>query len=114
MARAKKEVKIEKGRFSKPTIKQFDTIVRPVITEKTMAMMQNQSKVTVEVADKANKAEIKIAFESVFNAKVKEVNVVNVNSKSVKNGTKYPGTKSGFKKAIVTLADGEALDLFKE
>lgn len=113
MAKAKKEVKVE-SRFTKPTIRQFDTIKRPIITEKTMAMMQNQHKVTLEVDGKATSPEIKMAFEAVFGVKAKEVNIINVMSKSVKRGTKYPGMVSGYKKAVITLAEGEALDLFKE
>ena len=113
MARAKKEAKVE-SRFAKPTVKQFDVIIRPIITEKTMAMTQNQNKVTVEVSRKANRAEIKMAFESVFQVKVREVNIINVDSKVAKRGTRYPGKLPAYKKAIVTLAEGEALDLFKE
>ena len=55
-----------------------------------------------------------MAFESVFQVKVKEVNIINVDAKAAKRGTRYPGMIPGYKKAIVTLADGEALDLFKE
>lgn len=113
MPRKKKEVAVEK-RFAKPTVKQFDVVIRPIITEKTMAMAQNQNKIVVEVLKKANKTEIKLAFESVFQVKVKEVNIINVNAKAAKRGTRYPGMISGYKKAVVTLAEGEALDLFKE
>ncbi|MCH5180826.1 MAG: 50S ribosomal protein L23 [Erysipelotrichales bacterium] len=113
MARTKKEAATEK-RFAKPTVKQFDVIIRPVITEKTMAMAQNQNKIVVEVLKTASRTEIKLAFESVFQVKVKEVNIINVHSKAAKRGTRYPGTVSGYKKAVVTLAEGEALDLFKE
>jgi len=113
MARKKAEVAQEK-RFAKPTIKQFDVIVRPIITEKTMAMAQNQNKYVVEVLKSANRAEVKLAFESVFQVKVKEVNIINVDAKAAKRGTRYPGMVSGYKKAVVTLAEGEALDLFKE
>ena len=73
MAKAKTVTK----NFVKPTVKSFDTIIRPVITEKTMALMQNQNKVTVEVAKNANRAAVKIAFEAIFNVKVENVNIVN-------------------------------------
>ena len=70
MAKKKTQEAAEK-RFAKPTPKQFDVIVRPVITEKSMAMAQNQNKIVVEVLKSANRAEIKMAFESVFQVKVK-------------------------------------------
>ena len=46
--------------------------------------------------------------------KVDDVKVSNVSAKSTTRGTRYAGTISGYKKAIVTVADGDAIDLFKE
>ena len=69
---------------------------------------------TVKVSPKANRAEVKKDFEAVFGVKVLNVNIVNVPSKSTTRGGRYKGTISGFKKAVVTIAEGEALDLFKE
>ena len=109
MAKAKTVTK----KFVKPTVKSFDTIIRPVITEKTMSLMQNQNKVTVEVAKNANRAAVKIAFEGIFNVKVESVNIINTLRKSKRAG-RYEGYVPGMKKAIVTLAEGEELDLFKE
>ena len=100
-------------KFPKATVQQFDTILGPVITEKSMAQMQNFNKVTVKVAPKANSVAIKAAFEATFGVKVKEVNIVNCLAKYKKVG-RFAGTTPAFKKAIVTLEDGEALDLFKE
>ena len=107
MAKAAKKV-------SKATIHDYEVILEPVITEKTMSLMQEQNKVTVKVSPKANRAEVKKAFEAVFGVKVLNVNIVNVPSKSTTRGGRYQGTISGFKKAVVTIAEGEALDLFKE
>lgn len=107
MAKATKKV-------SKATIHDYEVIIAPVITEKTMSLMQEQNKVTVKVSPKANRAEVKKAFEAVFGVKVLNVNIVNVPSKSTTRGGRYKGTISGFKKAVVTIAEGEALDLFKE
>ena len=100
--------------LKKSSIKDFDTIIRPIITEKTMSLIQEQNKVTVEVDPKANRAAIKIAFEAVFGVKVSNVHIANVRAKSTRRGGKYEGSVPGFKKAIVTLAEGQALDLFKE
>jgi large subunit ribosomal protein L23 len=98
---------------TKGSIKAFDVIIRPIITEKSMQKIEQQNKVTVEVSDKANKTEVKLAFEATYKVKVKQVNIVNVRAKFTRRG-RYPGTVSGFKKAIVTLVSGQALDLFKE
>ena len=114
-AKAKKgEVAPKAAKFKKSSIKDFDTIIRPIITEKTMSLIQEQNKVTVEVDPKANRAAIKIAFEAVFGVKVSNVHIANVRAKSTRRGGKYEGSVPGFKKAIVTLAEGQALDLFKE
>ena len=115
MARAKKEeAKVVKHNFSKPTERDFAVIKQPRITEKTMSLMQDQNKVTVQVADDANKTEVKLAFERIFQVKVTDVKISNVRSKSTTRGTRYRGVISGYKKAIVTIASGEAIDLFKD
>ncbi len=98
----------------KASVHDFDLIIEPVITEKTMSLMQEQNKVTLRVKGNANRTEVKKAFEAVFGVKAVDVNIVNVHSKSTTRGGRYKGSISGFKKAIVTLKEGEALDLFKE
>ena len=115
MAKAKKEeVKAVKHNFSKPTERDFAVIRAPKITEKTMSLMQDQNKVTVEVAYDANRTEIKLAFQRIFGVKVEDVKISNVKAKQTTRGTRYKGVISGYKKAIVTVAEGEAIDLFKE
>jgi large subunit ribosomal protein L23 len=79
-----------------------------------MALMQNANKVTVKVAKNSNKVEIKEAFQKIFQVKVTDVKVINVESKTTTRGGRYQGSIPGFKKAIVTVASGEAIDLFKE
>ena len=111
---AKKKAAENANRFSKATEKDFQVIVKPLITEKTMSLMQNDNKVTVKVLDSANKTEIKLAFERIFQVKVTDVKVLNQRAKSTTRGTRYQGSISGYKKAVVTVADGEAIDLFKE
>ena len=110
---AKKKTEAAK-RFPKATEKDFSVIVKPLITEKTMSLMQNENKVTVKVLDSANKTEIKLAFERIFQVKVTDVKVLNQRAKETTRGTRYQGRISGFKKAVVTVAEGEAIDLFKE
>ena len=98
----------------KASIHDFDIIVEPVITEKTMSLMQEQNKVTVRVSKTANRADVKKAFEKIFGVKVTQVNIVNVPAKETTRGGRYRGTISGFKKAVITVKEGQAIDLFKE
>ena len=109
----KKKTEAKKA-FAKATEKDFAVIVKPVVTEKSMALMQNENKVTLKVAPTANKTEVKLAFERIFQVKVTDVKVSNVKTKITTRGTRYTGKISGYKKAIVTIAEGEAIDLFKE
>ena len=112
MARKKKTE--EAKRFPKATMRDFEVILEPIITEKTMTLMQDENKVTIKVLKSANKVEIKLAFERIFQVKVTDVKVVNVRAKELTRGTRYKGTLAGYKKAVVTIAEGEAIDLFKE
>lgn len=98
----------------KASIQQFDLIVKPIITEKSMALMQDQNKVTIEVAKNANKETIKDAFEAIFGVTVVDVKVINALPKKTRRGGRFEGTTPAVKKAIVTVKDGQAIDLFKE
>lgn len=106
--------KAEAARFAKATEKDFAVIIKPIITEKSMSLMQGENKVTVKVIPSATKTEVKLAFERIFQVKVTDVKIANVRSKVTTRGTRYTGSISGYKKAIVTVAEGEAIDLFKE
>ena len=114
MAAKKKVEAPAKAGFPKATEKDFSVIIKPVITEKSMAKMQNENKVTVRVAPNTNKTEVKLAFQRIFQVKVVDVRIVNVKPKATTRGTRYHGTIQGYKKAIVTIASGEAIDLFRE
>ena len=114
MAAKKKVEAPAKAGFPKATEKDFEVILKPVITEKSMAKMQNENKVTVRVNGNSNKTEVKLAFERIFQVKVEEVKIVNVHPKATTRGTRYHGTIQGYKKAIDTVAHGEAIDLFRE
>ena len=114
MAAKKKAEAPAKASFQKPTERDFAVIIKPLITEKSMDGMQNGNKVTVKVAQDANKTEVKLAFQRIFQVKVVDVRIVNVKPKATTRGTRYHGTIQGYKKAIVTIASGEAIDLFRE
>ena len=90
-------------------LKHYDTIVAPVITEKsTLASENNQ--VVFKVADSATKPQIKEAVEALFNVKVKSVNTL-VRKGKTKRFRGIRGRQRDFKKAIVTLAEGHAIDV---
>lgn len=115
MARAKKETaKTEVAENTKKIVDSyFDVIKRPIVTEKTMKLTQDENKITVAVKDDASKETIKDAFEAIFGVKVAKVNVVNVRPRAKRMG-RYEGHVPGYKKAIVKLAEGQSLDLYKE
>lgn len=114
--RKKKEavVEVEEKRLPQPTIHDYDTIIAPVITEKTMYQMQMHNQVSLKVRKDANKVEIKKAFEAIFQAHVTAVKIINVISKAKSRGGQHKGRVPGYKKAIVTIKEGEAIDLFRE
>ena len=90
-------------------IRNYDVIVSPVITEKaTLASEQNQ--VIFNVARDASKPEIKRAIEGLFGVKVTSVNTV-LRKGKVKRFRGHLGKQSDVKKAIVTLAEGQAIDV---
>ena len=90
-------------------LKHYDVIVSPVITEKsTLASEHNQ--VVFKVADGATKPEIKEAVEALFKVKVKSVNTM-VRKGKMKRFRGIRGRQRDFKKAIVTLAEGHAIDV---
>ena len=90
-------------------LKHYDTILSPVITEKsTMASEHNQ--VVFKVVGKATKPEIKAAVEALFSVKVTGVNTLNRKGKT-KRFRGVPGRQKDFKKAIVTLAEGHSIDV---
>lgn len=88
-----------------------DIIIRPIITEKSMKLMDAENKVTFEVARGTNKTQIKIAVEEIFGVKVERVNVVNVRPRTKRVG-KYSGLTNHVRKAYVTLAEGHSIKLF--
>ena len=90
-----------------------DIIVRPIITEKTMKMMESDNKVTFEVAKGTNKTEVRQAIESIFGVKVVNVNILNTKPKAKRVG-KYTGTTKVVRKAIVKIAEGQDINLFGE
>ena len=104
--------KTETVKTGKATVKSYDCIIKPILSEETMKNMETMNKITVQVMKNSNKVEIKNAFEAIFGVKVKQVNVSNVRAKDKRVG-KYSGKTSSYKKAVITLAEGQSLDLLK-
>ena len=87
----------------------YDTILRPIITEKA-TMANERGQVTFAVAITATKPQIKAAVEMLFNVKVTAVNTI-VQKGKAKTFKGRPGRRSDMKKAMVTLAEGQNIDL---
>ena len=89
----------------------YEVLRRPLITEKN-TMLQAQGKYAFEVADEANKQQVKQAVEKAFKVTVMAVNVMTVPGKTKRVGRRMVLTPS-HKKAIVTLKSGDKIELFK-
>ncbi|MBR3560291.1 MAG: 50S ribosomal protein L23 [Oscillospiraceae bacterium] len=91
----------------------YDIIIRPIITERSMADVASK-KYVFEVAKDAGKVEIKNAVETAFGVKVKDVNTLNVRGKAKRMGAGRPGTTRSWKKAYVQLTDdSKTIELFE-
>lgn len=90
----------------------YSIIEKPHVTEKTSLGGEATNTVTVVVGSDANKIEIKQAVELLFKVKVDKVRTVNVAGKVKRFGRNY-GKHSNWKKAYVTLKQGESLDFFE-
>lgn len=90
-------------------------IERPVVTEKGTALKESMNRYVFRVDVRANKLQIKKAVERMFGVKVKDVRTAIYRGKHVvimNRSGRYEGYKSNWKKAFVTLAPGESIDLF--
>lgn len=87
-------------------------LVRPVITEKSTADQAEHNKYTFHVLDDANKHEIKHAVERLFGVHVTGVRTARLRGKWRRQGT-HIGKRPNWKKAVVTLAEGETIEVFE-
>jgi large subunit ribosomal protein L23 len=95
-----------------PKLHIYDIIRRPLITEKSNMLADAHNQYAFEVALDANKIQIKEAIEVIFNKKVKKVNTMIMPAKRGMRGRREYIRKQQYKKAIVTLEEGETLELF--
>ena len=88
----------------------YDVIVRPLLTERTTMMKEKQNQYVFEVRPTATKPDIRHAVEEIFKVKVLAVRTMNVGGKMRRLG-RYQGQRPDWKKAIVTLGEGQKIDL---
>lgn len=93
----------------------YDILRRPIITEKSSFQSGKLNQYVFEVDSKATKAQIKEAVETLFDVTVLRVNVINVPAKRSRRARsrRVLVRRPGFKKAIVTLAAGDTIDVFE-
>ena len=99
----------KKPQKAAPDARQFDIVLAPHITEKS-TMLSEHNAVVFKVASKASKPEIKAAVEALFGVTVTGVNTIVTKGKS-KRWKGRPYQRSDEKKAIVTLAEGQSIDI---
>ena len=88
-----------------------DIIIRPVVTEKTMKMANDDNKITFVVSKNANKVPVAQAIKEIYGITAEKVNIVNVHPKMRRVG-RYQGKTNAVKKAIVKLPEGTSIDIF--
>jgi large subunit ribosomal protein L23 len=96
-------------------MKLTEILIKPILTEKANAQQESLRKYAFKVNRRANKLEIKSAIEQFYGVNVLEVNTLVVPGKNKTRSTKsgiISGVKSGYKKALVTVAEGETIDLY--
>lgn len=114
VAKARRHAAEGKNTVVTPTSKAFtdlrDVLIKPVVSEKSYALLDD-NKYTFIVAPGSNKTQIKQAVETVFEVKVTGVNTINRQGKRKRTRTGF-GQRAGTKRAIVTLAEGDRIDIF--
>lgn len=91
----------------------YDVLRRPLVTEKSNAQAADNNQYTFEVDRRANKMQVKDAVETAFNVKVVEVNIVNLPAKRGRYGRLLVTKRPAYKKAVVTLAPGNTIQIFE-
>ncbi|HEY9082985.1 MAG: 50S ribosomal protein L23 [Vicingaceae bacterium] len=93
----------------------MEIIIKPVITEKMTSQTEKFNRYAFVVNKKANKIQIKDAIKDMYNVTVESINTMNYAGKSKSRYTKaglVSGRTNNYKKAVVTLSEGEAIDFF--
>ncbi len=91
----------------------YEILKRPIVTEKTMIATDEQNKVTFEVDMRANKLQVKDAVQTAFDVDVLDVHVLVMPAKTTRRGKQIRIRQAKWKKAVVTLAPGNSIQLFE-
>jgi large subunit ribosomal protein L23 len=87
-------------------------LIRPLITEKSTKMRETKNRVTFVVDRSANKIEIKREIQKMFDVHVEDIRTINVHGK-VKRMGRFEGKRPDWKKAVVTLRQGDTIDFLE-
>ncbi|MEU6996777.1 50S ribosomal protein L23 [Nonomuraea sp. NPDC046570] len=88
-----------------------DIIIKPVVSEKSYGLIDENNKYTFLVRPTANKTQVKIAVEQIFGVKVTSVNTINRQGKRKRTRAGF-GKRPDTKRAIVSLVEGDRIDIF--
>jgi len=88
-----------------------DVILAPIVSEKSYDLIEHNNTYTFEVDPRSTKEQIRDAVEKIFDVRVLRVNTMNRRGKTKRTGYKL-GKRKDVKRAIVTLAEGDSIDLF--
>jgi len=92
-----------------------EILIRPILTEKMLKLQEIERKYAFKINQKANKIMVKQAIQDRFDVLVEDVNILNVKGKSKQMNTRRGitrGKRSDWKKAIITLREGDSIDFF--
>jgi len=90
----------------------FNVLKKPILTEKATDLRDRHNHIAFEIDPRANKRMVAEAIEKIFNVKVTGVRIMNTPGKPKKIG-KFSGIRAGFKKALISLKDGDKVDIFE-
>jgi large subunit ribosomal protein L23 len=90
----------------------YDILVRPVVSEKSNIQAEELNQYVFEVAPNANKIQVKEAVEVIFDVAVTNVNTMVMPAKRGRRGRNWYVRTKQWKKAVVTLADGDSIELY--
>ncbi|MDD4003965.1 MAG: 50S ribosomal protein L23 [Elusimicrobiaceae bacterium] len=88
----------------------YEVLKRPILTEKSLTQKDKENKYSFEVAPNANKAEIRQAVEKLFKVNVTKITTVSMKGKLHRVG-RFEGKRPDWKKAVVTLKDGQKIEV---
>lgn len=93
-----------------------EILIRPILTEKMLKLQESERKYAFKVSNNANKILVRQAVQNRFDVIVEDVNIVNIKGKSKQMNTRRGitrGKRSDWKKAIITLREGDAINFFE-